>query len=149
MSSSQTLARIVPIESTSGMLAVSPLEASAIARSKPAIFWKRLITRSTNAGRSQNVSVRKTRPRSAHARESLGAVPGRAILPALNLERGAPLGSPERRFAVARDALELLLGRRGRRCRVVALEHRVDVGQERVAAVLDHLRVGLCRLRVG
>src|SRR3954465_9107518 len=129
-STSETASASVPVMITSGIRAVRALEASAIARSKPAIFWKRLITRSTNAGRSQNVSVRKTRPRSAHARESLGAVPGRAILPALNLERGAPLGSPERRFAVARDALELLLGRRGRRCRVVALEHRVDLGQE-------------------
>src|SRR4051794_4379923 len=135
MSSSHTFARSVPTESTSGMLAVSPLEASAIARSKPAIFWKRLITRSTKAGRSQNVSVRKTRPRSAHARESLGTVPGRAIVADLSLERGAPLVPPERRFAVARDALELLLGRRGRGRRVVALEDRVDLGQERVPAV--------------
>ena len=47
----------------SGITAVSALEASATARSKPAIFWKRLTTRSTNSGRSQNVSVRITRSR--------------------------------------------------------------------------------------
>ena len=52
----------------SGISAVSALEASAIARSKPAIFWKRLTTRSTKAGRSQNVSVRRTRSRSDAAR---------------------------------------------------------------------------------
>ena len=48
----------------SGIRAVSALEASATARSKPATRWKRLTTRSTNAGRSQNVSVRRTRSRS-------------------------------------------------------------------------------------
>src|SRR5829696_5742481 len=48
----------------SGIVAVSAPEASAIARSNPAILWKRLTTRSTNSGRSQNVSVRRTRPRS-------------------------------------------------------------------------------------
>ena len=42
----------------SGIVAVSAPEASAIERSKPATFWKRLTTRSTNSGRSQNVSVR-------------------------------------------------------------------------------------------
>jgi hypothetical protein len=46
---------------TSGIVAVSAPEASAIARSKPAIFWKRLTTRSTNSGRSQNVNVRAKR----------------------------------------------------------------------------------------
>ena len=48
----------------SGMRAVSALDASATARSKPATRWKRLIARRTNAGRSQNVSVRSTRSRS-------------------------------------------------------------------------------------
>ena len=42
----------------SGISAVSAAEASATARSKPASFWNRLTTRSTNSGRSQNVSVR-------------------------------------------------------------------------------------------
>src|SRR4051812_40924371 len=51
--------------SASGIVAVSALEASAIERSKPATFWKRLRTRSTNSGRSQNVSVRMTRSRVA------------------------------------------------------------------------------------
>ena len=50
----------------SGMKAVSAPEASAIARSNPASFWNRLTTRSTKSGRSQNVSVRRTRPRSSH-----------------------------------------------------------------------------------
>src|SRR5262245_52794184 len=48
----------------SGISAVSALEASAIARSKPAIRWKRLTTRRTKLGRSQNVSVWRTRWRS-------------------------------------------------------------------------------------
>ena len=48
----------------SGMIAVSAPEARAIARSNPATFWKRLTTRSTNRGRSQNVSVLRTRSRS-------------------------------------------------------------------------------------
>src|SRR3954447_11291421 len=47
----------------SGIVAVSPPEARAIARSKPATFWNRLMTRSRNSGRSQNVSVRRTRSR--------------------------------------------------------------------------------------
>ena len=42
---------------------MSALDASAIARSKPATFWKRLTTRSTNSGRNQNVSVLMTRSR--------------------------------------------------------------------------------------
>ena len=49
------------VSMASGMVAVSAPEARAIARSKPATFWKRLKTRSTNSGRSQNVSVRTTR----------------------------------------------------------------------------------------
>src|SRR3954451_5436142 len=48
----------------SGMTAVSALEVSAIDRSNPTTFWKRLTTRSTNRGRSQKVRVRKTRSRS-------------------------------------------------------------------------------------
>ena len=56
--------RIAPAMIVSGMRAVSALDASATARSKPATRWKRLIARSTNAGRSQNVSVRSTRSRS-------------------------------------------------------------------------------------
>src|SRR3954451_6692143 len=47
----------------SGITAVSALEARAIERSNPASFWKRLRTRRTNSGRSQNVSVRVTRSR--------------------------------------------------------------------------------------
>src|SRR4051812_22531225 len=58
---------MVAVAIANGISAVSELDASAIARSKPATFWKRLITRSTNPGRSQNVSDRNTRPRSAHA----------------------------------------------------------------------------------
>src|SRR3954462_14114628 len=46
-----------------GIRAVSAPEDRAIARSNPAIFWNRLTTRSTNRGRSQNVSVRRTRSR--------------------------------------------------------------------------------------
>ena len=42
----------------SGIKAVSAPEARAIERSNPASFWKRLTTRSTNSGRSQNVNVR-------------------------------------------------------------------------------------------
>src|SRR5215216_447592 len=53
-----------PATSESGINAVSALEASAIERSNPATFWKRLTTRSTKCGRSQNVSVRATRARS-------------------------------------------------------------------------------------
>ena len=49
----------------SGIVAVSAPDASAIARSKLATFWNRLTTRSTNSGRSQNVSVRTTRSRRA------------------------------------------------------------------------------------
>src|SRR6478735_6115769 len=56
--------RIAPAMIVSGMRAVSALDASATARSKPATRWKRLIARRTNAGRSQNVSVRSTRSRS-------------------------------------------------------------------------------------
>src|SRR3954447_18666569 len=48
---------------TSGIVAVSAAEASAIARSNPATFWKRFTTRSRNSGRNQNVSVRATRSR--------------------------------------------------------------------------------------
>ena len=48
----------------SGIMAVSAPEARAIERSNPATFWNRLTTRSTNSGRSQNVSVRTTRSRS-------------------------------------------------------------------------------------
>src|SRR5215213_3890241 len=47
----------------SGIVAVSAAEARAIARSNPATFWNRLTARSTNSGRSQNVSVRTTRSR--------------------------------------------------------------------------------------
>ena len=54
----------------SGIVAVSAPDASAIERSKPAIFWKRLTTRSTNCGRSQNVNVRVTRSRSRSRRSS-------------------------------------------------------------------------------
>ena len=56
----------------SGMIAVSALDASATARSKPTTFWKRVTTRSTNRGRSQNVRVRMTRSRST----STVAMPG-------------------------------------------------------------------------
>src|ERR1700750_42034 len=56
--------RIAPAMIVSGMRAVSALDASATARSKPATRWKRLRARRTNAGRSQNVSVRRTRSRS-------------------------------------------------------------------------------------
>ena len=54
----------------SGIVAVSAPEARAIARSKPATFWNRLTTRSTNSGRSQNVSVRATRSRFTRRRWS-------------------------------------------------------------------------------
>src|SRR4051812_41671004 len=52
------------VTTASGMIAVSALDARAIARSNPTIFWNRLRTRRTNSGRSQNVSVRRTRSRS-------------------------------------------------------------------------------------
>src|SRR5262245_41636005 len=61
----------------SGIVAVSPDEASATARSNPATFWNRLPARSTKAGRNQNVSVRTRRSRRlaaaglSHARNSL------------------------------------------------------------------------------
>src|SRR3954447_18974305 len=51
----------------SGMVAVRPLEARATARANPATFWNRLRTRRTNSGRSQNVSIRRTRSRSTCA----------------------------------------------------------------------------------
>jgi hypothetical protein len=51
-------------QTASGIGAVRALEASAIARSKPAMSWNRFRTRNTNAGRSQNVSVRTIRSRS-------------------------------------------------------------------------------------
>ena len=47
----------------SGIIAVSAPDASAIARSNPATFWKRLTTRRTKSGRSQKVSVCRTRSR--------------------------------------------------------------------------------------
>ena len=62
-SASELASMIEPVKITSGMSAVRALEASAIARSKPAIFWNRLIVRSTNPGRSQNVSARSHRRR--------------------------------------------------------------------------------------
>ena len=52
------------------IVAVSAAEASAIERSNPASFWKRLTTRSTNSGRSQNVSVRAARSRFTRRRRS-------------------------------------------------------------------------------
>src|SRR3954452_18515668 len=61
-----------PVMIASGIRAVSPPEARAIARSKPATFWKRLTTRSRNSGRSQNVSVRRTRSRLTSARAGTG-----------------------------------------------------------------------------
>ena len=62
-SSLPTRGRMLPAMMVSGISAVSALEASATARSKPAMRWKRLTTRRTKAGRSQNVSVRRTRSR--------------------------------------------------------------------------------------
>jgi hypothetical protein len=47
----------------SGTNAVKALDARAIERSKPRIFWNRLTTRNANAGRSQNVSVLTRRSR--------------------------------------------------------------------------------------
>ena len=66
--SAWTCGRTAPARTASGIRAVSALEASAIARSKPAMSWKRFRTRNTNAGRSQKVSVRKTRSRSTETR---------------------------------------------------------------------------------
>src|SRR4051794_16861837 len=54
-----------PAMIVSGIRAVSALDASATARSNPAILWNRLSTRSRNAGRSQKVSVLSTRSRSS------------------------------------------------------------------------------------
>src|SRR3954454_22821685 len=71
---------------SSGIVAVSAAEASAIERSKPAIFWKRFTTRSRNSGRSQNVSVRTTRSRFTRPRG--------------NRERGRAGGSAARRAIV-------------------------------------------------
>src|SRR3954454_10850054 len=59
--------RMAPIRMVSGMSAVSELDASATARSKPTIRWKRLTARSAKAGRSQKVSVLRTRSRSMRA----------------------------------------------------------------------------------
>src|SRR3954467_5655002 len=56
-----------PLTTASGINAVSALEASATARSKPTIRWKRLTARSAKAGRSQKVSVLRTRSRSMRA----------------------------------------------------------------------------------
>src|SRR5689334_16199342 len=53
----------------SGIVAVSAPEASAIDRSKPPTFWKRLTTRRTNSGRNQNVSVRMSSSRFTRGRE--------------------------------------------------------------------------------
>src|SRR3954453_3967563 len=64
----------------SGISAVSAPEANAIARSKPASFWNRLTTRSTNSGRSQNVSVRTARSRFTSRRRSSSGSEGTLIL---------------------------------------------------------------------
>ncbi|MGW7383912.1 hypothetical protein [Streptomyces sp. NPDC054794] len=69
----------------SGINAVSALEARAIERSKPTIFWNRLTTRSAKSGRSQNVSVLMTRSR---------WIP--AVLPSVGIgvEMGACVAAP-------------------------------------------------------
>ena len=59
-----TRGRIALVKISSGISAVNALDARAIARSKPATRWKRLTTRRTKSGRSQNVSVRRMRSRS-------------------------------------------------------------------------------------
>src|SRR4051812_42501187 len=74
----------------SGIVAVSAAEASAIERSNPVTFWKRLTTRSTNSGRSQNVSVRRTR-----SRLLVGSAPGMARV----LSAGAAGRTPPGRAA--------------------------------------------------
>src|SRR3954466_9184399 len=70
----------------SGIVAVSAEDASAIERSNPATFWKRLTTRSRNSGRSQNVSFRTTRsrfmrPRRNREREVGSGCRGALVLP--------------------------------------------------------------------
>src|SRR5918995_4446090 len=72
----------------SGIVAVSALEASAIERSKPAIFWKRLRTRSTNSGRSQNVSVRTTRSRVGCSRGLRGLESSTVMRAGREIDRG-------------------------------------------------------------
>src|SRR5215218_1397941 len=83
-----------PATSESGINAVSALEASAIERSNPATFWKRLTTRSTKCGRSQNVSVRATRARSN--RRPADAVPATSCSAGRRTRRGALLGLDRR-----------------------------------------------------
>src|SRR5215208_312401 len=67
--------RIAPARMASGIMAVSALEASAMARSNPATRWKRLSVRRTNAGRSQNVRVRRIRSRLTCGRRRFAAAP--------------------------------------------------------------------------
>ncbi|GAA1221255.1 hypothetical protein GCM10009646_05390 [Streptomyces aureus] len=55
--------RTAPRRTESGTNAVKALDARAIERSKPTIFWNRLMTRNAKAGRSQNVSVLTMRSR--------------------------------------------------------------------------------------
>src|SRR3954449_11932995 len=73
-----------------GINAVSALDASATARSNPAIRWKRLSARRMKAGRSQNVSVR-----SARSRSSCGIQLGERHLGALRRRRVGPAHHPE------------------------------------------------------
>src|SRR4051794_21682866 len=83
-SSPPTCARAVPLTIVRGTSAVRALEASAIERSNAPMRWKRLRTRSAKPGRSQNVSVRKARPRSLHVVVIAGAS-GRCAHPQLQL----------------------------------------------------------------
>lgn len=65
----------------SGTSAVSALDARAIDRSKPTIFWNRLMTRNAKAGRSQNVSVLARRSRcSPRSRLILAVLPSVKIV---------------------------------------------------------------------
>src|SRR6187200_1224870 len=78
-----------------GMVAVSALEARAIERSKPATFWNRLTTRSTNSGRSQNVRVRVTRSRSSRAFGLSSWDPSPAMAAVRRASAGCQLGREE------------------------------------------------------
>src|SRR6188472_1798001 len=87
----------------SGIMAVSALADSATARSNPTTFWKRLSTRNTNSGRSQNVSVRRTCSRS-RCRHFVGA--GVSVGPCGSVVVGGILaGEPIEEEAVAQAAV--------------------------------------------
>src|SRR4051812_40336698 len=143
----------------SGIMAVSAEEARAIARSKPATFWNRLTTRSTNSGRSQNVSVRRTRPRSSQGCGSVmavrrperpqvagGSAPGPGIVAvgagAVGLELARPPALVEERLerAVQAQDREPALARDGLHPVVLLARRRLgaEIQVRRAVRVLPH-----------